>query len=133
MGKVEWLRKYRYAEPGPYFCEDQELLLRSHGRSRFATIDEILFAYRVRGKTNWPKLAKTHRAVLEVQIRHFSKLNQWHYVGLATAAYLAKTARDISRRLCAGNNGCKRIGADDAVVSGWNAILGGIAREPKAP
>ena len=133
MGKMEWFRKFRYAEPGPYFCEDQELLLRSHDMSRFATIDEILFAYRVRGKTNWSKLAKTHRAVLEVQIRHFSKLNQWHFAALATAAYLAKTARDLSRRLCAGNNGCNRIGADDAVVSGWNTILGGIAREPKVP
>ena len=133
MGKMEWFRKFRYAEPGPYFCEDQELLLRSHDMSRFATIDEILFAYRVRGKTNWAKLAKTHRAVLEVQIRHFSKLNQWHFAALATAAYLAKTARDLSRRLCAGNNVCKRIGADAAVVSGWNTILGGIAREPKVP
>ena len=34
MGRIEWFRKYRYADPGPYFCEDQELLLRSHEQSR---------------------------------------------------------------------------------------------------
>jgi glycosyltransferase involved in cell wall biosynthesis len=133
MGKMEWFRKYRYAEPGPYFCEDQELLLRSHGKSRFATIDEILFAYRVRGKINWSKLAKTHWAVLKVQMRYFSKLNQWHYAALATGAYLAKTGRDWSKKLCAGNNECKRFGADDTVASRWNAILAGIAQDPKSP
>ena len=133
MGKMEWFRKYRYTEPGPYFCEDQELLLRSYNKSRFATIDEILFAYRVRGKTNWPKLAKTRRAVLKVQMSYFSKLNQWHYAVLATATYLAKTGRDLSRRLCAENNECKRIGADDAVVFMWNTILGGIAQEQNTP
>lgn len=133
MGKVEWFRKYRYANPAPYLCEDQELLLRSHEKSRFATIDEILFAYRVRGKTNWPKLAKTHRAVLEVQIRYFSELYQWHLVLLAIAAYLVKIGKDFPSRLRAGSNESKHNSVGDAVVIRWNEILEDLAINPNAP
>ncbi|OIQ99751.1 putative glycosyltransferase EpsE [mine drainage metagenome] len=133
MGKIEWFRKYRYAEPGPYFCEDQELLLRSHGRSRFATVDEILFAYRVRGKMNWPKLAKTRWAVLKVQMRHFSRLSQWHFASLALAAYIVKMAGDLSKRLRAKNIQYESANVDDAVGSRWHEICDGIAKELKAP
>ncbi len=133
MGKMEWFRKYRYAEPGPYFCEDQELLLRSYDKSRFATIDEILFAYRVRGGTNWSKLAKTRWAVLKVQLRHFARINQWYFVSLAITAYLLKIGSDVFKRLCSGNNECKRVSVDDAVVSKWNRIRDGIAPDLKLP
>lgn len=131
MGKIEWFRKYRYAEPGPYFCEDQELLLRSYEGSKFTTIDEILFAYRVRGKTNWPKLAKTRRTVLTVQIRYFSELDQWRYAVLAIAAYLVKTGRDLFKKLNTENKKYECAGVDDVVVSRWNVVLVGIAQEPK--
>lgn len=133
MGKMEWFRKYRYAEPGPYFCEDQELLLRSYGESRFATLNEILFAYRMRGKNNWPKLAKTRRTVLGVQIRHFLELCQWHYAALAIAAYLAKTGRDLSRRLCGESGEYPRTGLDNAIVSSWSVILADLKRESGKP
>ena len=133
MGKTEWFRKYRYAEPGPYFCEDQELLLRSHDKSRFATIDEILFAYRVRGKTNWPKLAKTRGAVLKIQMRNFFELNQLHYAALAIAAYIAKMVVDLSKRLCSKNAEYKSVSVDDAVGRKWNEIRDGIAKELDEP
>ncbi len=133
MGKVEWFRKYRYAEPGPYFCEDQELLLRSYGKSSFATIDEIFFAYRVRGKTNWSKLAKTRWAVLKVQMHHFSKLNQWYFASLAIAAYIVKMAADLSKRPRARNVEYESVSLDDAIGSKWHEILDGIAKELKAP
>ena len=83
MGRIEWFRKHRYTVPGPYFCEDQELLLRSYHKSRFATVDEILFGYRVRGKINWQKLGKIRRTVLNVQLRHFSGTNQWYFALMA--------------------------------------------------
>ena len=133
MGKVEWFRKYRYANPAPYFCEDQELLLRSHRESRFATVDEILFAYRVRRKINWQKLAKTRWAVLKVQWRHFAKISQWHFASLAIMAYLLKMGSDVFKRLCSENNECKRVSVDDAVVSRWNRIRDGIAPDLKVP
>jgi glycosyltransferase involved in cell wall biosynthesis len=133
MGKVEWFRKYRYAEPGPYFCEDQELLLRSYGKSRFATIGEILFAYRVRGRTNWSKLAKTRWTVLKVQMRHFSKLNQWHFALLAIAAYVVKMVADLFKRLRVKNVEYESVSVGGAVGSKWHEILDGIATALKAP
>jgi len=71
MGRIEWFRKYRYAEPGPYFCEDQELLLRSHEESRFGIIDQPLLAYRIRENTPWRKLIKTRLTILPLQLKHF--------------------------------------------------------------
>lgn len=133
MGKIEWFRKYRYAKPGPYFCEDQELLLRSYGESRFATVDEILVAYRVRGKINWRKLAKTRSAVLKVQMRHFARLNQRHFATLAIATYIVKMGSDLSKRLRARNAEYGFVSVDDAVGSTWNRIRDGLAKELKAP
>lgn len=123
MGKIEWFKKYRYAKPGPYFCEDQELLLRTYRDSRFATVDEILFAYRLRGKINWQKLAKTRRAVLEVQMRQFSSLNQWHFALLSIAAYLIRITGDLSERLRTRNIEHKPANVCTAIGSKWKAIL----------
>jgi glycosyltransferase involved in cell wall biosynthesis len=130
MGKIEWFRKHRYTVPGPYFCEDQELLLRSYRGSRFATVDEVLFGYRVRRKTNWRKLAKIRRTVLNVQLRHFSNLNLWHFVLLAITTFFGKISGDLSRRLRGDIFQFERI-ADDDVVFKWNKILDGLATESK--
>lgn len=45
LGKMEWFRKYRYAEFPKHF-QDQHLLLRAIAESRFALIPEILLGYR---------------------------------------------------------------------------------------
>ena len=95
MGKIEWFRKYRYAVPGPYFCEDQELLLRSYPDSQFATINEILFAYRVRGRVNQNKLSKTRWTLLNIQLRYFSNLNLRGFVLLAIAAFFVKRGSEF--------------------------------------
>ncbi len=127
MGKTAWFRKFRYAEPGPYFCEDQELLLRSYIDSRFATLDEILFAYRIRSEINWQKLAKTRWSVLSVQLRLFYSLNQWHFILLATAAYLAKMNSYLFKRLGRGSvkPGCDITDAD--LEFKWQKILEDLA------
>lgn len=95
MGKIEWFRKYRYAIPAPYFCEDQELLLRSYLVSRFCTLDEILFGYRIRSGVDWAKLAGTRRAILSFQVRRF--FNDYHLYFLlgAVLLYVIKTLRDM--------------------------------------
>lgn len=132
-GRIEWFRKYRYAVPGPYFCEDQELLLRSYGASRIATVDEVLFAYRIRSKVGWQKLAKTRRAILNLQLRHFSSRNQWHFVLLAAGAFVAKSGSDLWKRLGGGTfqPGCGM--ADDAVLFKWDTLLQALAAEPEKP
>ncbi|MDO9406433.1 MAG: glycosyltransferase [Polaromonas sp.] len=99
MGRVEWFRKFRYASPGPYFCEDQELLLRSYQQSHFRTLDQVLFAYRVRSQTNWTKVARTRRAMLGHQWDVFGRSNMWGSRVLALAAFAVKNARDLVSRL----------------------------------
>jgi len=95
MGKIEWFRKYRYAEPAPYFCEDQELLLRSYAKSRFNMIGEPLFAYRVRDAINWRKQIKTRLTVLQVQWRFFLNNRQIVYVFLALIVFFGRITADI--------------------------------------
>jgi glycosyltransferase involved in cell wall biosynthesis len=63
IGRTEWFRRYRYRPPARR-CEDQDLLLRAHRRSRLANLPEILLGYRedkVRlkptlvGRANWAR------------------------------------------------------------------------------
>lgn len=123
MGKMEWFRKYRYAVPGPYFCEDQELLLRSFSESEFCTIDEILFAYRVRGKVDQLKLAKTRWTFLNIQLRHFVSLNEWHFVLLAMMVFVGKLNYDLLRRWGILNSKYERYIVDNANVLKWDTTL----------
>jgi glycosyltransferase involved in cell wall biosynthesis len=94
MGRIEWFRRYCYASPGPYFCEDQELLLRSYRESRFASIPEILFAYRVRDRVNWRKLIKTRKTLLGLQLRQFVAARQLSFAGMAAATFVARVTMD---------------------------------------
>lgn len=131
MGRTEWFRKHRYTVPGPYFCEDQDLLLRSYRDSRFGTLDEILFAYRIRSKVNWQKLAKTRRTVFVAQLRHFTGLNQWYFALLATATFLAKMTSDLSKRMRGDTfkPGCDIADAD--IKFTWHKILEDLAAGAK--
>jgi glycosyltransferase involved in cell wall biosynthesis len=100
MGKIDWFRKHRYAVPAPYFCEDQELLLRSYRQSRFATVPKILFAYRVRGKLNPVKQVGTRWSVFKVQLRYFYKTREWVFGGLAIFVFTARILSDIYKLFC---------------------------------
>jgi glycosyltransferase involved in cell wall biosynthesis len=83
MGRISWFRKFGYLEPGPYFCEDQELLLRSYHLSRFACLDECLLAYRVRSKINLFKNLKIHFTLFNLQKVSFARQRQWKFLFLA--------------------------------------------------
>jgi glycosyltransferase involved in cell wall biosynthesis len=97
MGRIEWFRKYRYAEPGPYFCEDQELLLRSHEQSRFGIITEPLLAYRLREGTHWRKLIKTRLTVLPIQLRYFFSKGQLFFALMAMLTFIGRLVLDVLR------------------------------------
>lgn len=127
MGKIEWFRKYRYAIPGPYLCEDQELLLRSYRDSKFGTVDEILFAYRVRHKVDQKKLARTRRTILAAQLCSFSKSHMWHFVLLAIVAYIGKVILDLMKRL--GEEGVypDRAITDNEILKNWHSVLDALA------
>lgn len=130
MGRTAWFRRHRYATPGPYLCEDQELLLRSFEESRFAVIENILFAYRVRSSIVWSKLVKTRWSVLKVQIHHFVRVNQWGYVLLAIFAFSARVAMDgadVLMQMCRGTPRARyRKVTDSETVAKWRVVLGSV-------
>lgn len=95
MGRIEWFRKYRYTIPGPYFCEDQELLLRSYRASKFGATGEVLFAYRVREIRNLKRVLKTRWTFLKIQARYFIGTKQLTYAALSCCVYAALITRDL--------------------------------------
>lgn len=115
FGRMEWFRRHRYASPGPYFCEDQELLLRSYRDSRFVVLPEILFAYRVRDRINWGKSVKTRKTLAAVQLRHFFALRQYVFAFLAAVAFVARIAMDSLNAL-AHNFGSRGLHRQRAVA-----------------
>lgn len=59
MGPLAWFQKHGYASPAPYFCEDQELLLRTHRKSHFHAMEEALLAYQINPRP--PEKAAPHQ------------------------------------------------------------------------
>ena len=98
MGKATWFRNNRYAIPAPYFCEDQELLLRTYETSRFVIITEPLFAYRIRDSINWNKQIKTRVAVLKIQLKQFASNKQLFFTVMALLSFLGRLILDILKR-----------------------------------
>lgn len=121
MGRREWFLRHRYAEPAPYLCEDQELLLRTYAQSSFLTIDEILFAYRIKSTASRTKLAQTRRAVLAMQSRFFWQSGKLGQLTLAGAAYVVKSGVDLARRSGLRRPESYLIG--EVVVASWGSTL----------
>jgi glycosyltransferase involved in cell wall biosynthesis len=99
MGRTEWFRKHKYAAPAPYLCEDQELLLRTHADSKFLSLNEILFAYRVRDNIPLKKLAKTRFSVFKMQCKYFLGEGDLANVLLAFATLIIRLGLDFFRNL----------------------------------
>lgn len=99
MGKTDWFKKYRYADPNPYFCEDQELLLRSFATSQFATVNQVLFSYRVASRVNLKKLIKTRVALFIYQYKYLSKNYNYFYLILAFAALVCRLVKDSTSKV----------------------------------
>jgi glycosyltransferase involved in cell wall biosynthesis len=94
MGRLRWFKSNKYRIPASFLSEDQELLLRVSESSRYATIDEILFAYRIRGSVNRSKLRSTRLAIAKFQIKHFLCCRQYSNAMKSAFAYPIKTAID---------------------------------------
>jgi glycosyltransferase involved in cell wall biosynthesis len=128
MGRIEWFRRHRYATPGPFFCEDQELLLRSYRGSRFATVPEVLFAYRVRSRIDWLKSIRTRKTLAGVQLRHFLGERRFGFAILAVLAFAARIAVDSLNALLQSfsNAGIHRHRAGPvaaAEAARWRTVL----------
>lgn len=94
MGKAEWFQRNRYRSPGPYFCEDQELLLRTHRAARFALLQESCLAYRVRGPIAIGKLFRTRATLAALQVRNFLRHGEPLSALKSVVFFLAKCLHD---------------------------------------
>jgi glycosyltransferase involved in cell wall biosynthesis len=131
MGRTAWFRHHRYATPGPYLCEDQELLLRAFATSRFTVIDDILFAYRVRDQIVWRKLVNTHWAVLKIQMDYFVHKQQLGYGLLAVFAFIGRVAMDCWDGFIQMFGGNLRVRyrrvVDRETLAKWRAVLESVS------
>jgi len=123
MGRIEWFRKNRYSEPSSYLCEDQELLLRTYLHSRFCTLDEILFAYRLKSKFNSKKIFKTRRTFYLLQFSFFLRRKMFYFLLLATIGFIIKSLHDhwsnvISNKRYFKN--CLSLNFDNGI---WQQVL----------
>lgn len=99
MGRTTWFQKNQYASPGPYCCEDQELLLRTYATNCFHVLPEALLAYRIRSHAPWKKLLHTRGAWLRMQVRQFWKQRAIGLATLSVTAYLARVASDARHKI----------------------------------
>lgn len=95
MARAGWFKRYQYAVPAPYLCEDQELLLRSYRNSHFAVLPEVLFAYRVRTRIAIKTRLLTRWALFKVFAREFSQRRKWNTVLLVFIAFLGRLILDF--------------------------------------
>lgn len=98
MGRTAWFRAHPYADPAPYRCEDQELLLRTYAHSRFACTSEVLLAYRLRDQVDPGQLARARAAWWHAQRRYFCHGRSWASLLLAWSAYRMRLLRDMTMR-----------------------------------
>lgn len=99
MGKTEWFRRNAYQDPGPYCCEDQELLLRAHYASCYHTLPERLLAYRVRTRTPWKKQFHTRVAMGKMQALHFLARGELVNALLSGFIGLARIGGEVWKKL----------------------------------
>lgn len=94
MGETAWFRRNAYRSPGPYRCEDQELLLRTHRTARFAALPESLLAYRVKGPVPTARLFRTRATLAFLQFRHFLDHGEPLNALKAAVLFMAKCVHD---------------------------------------
>ena len=119
MGRIEWFKKYKYQIPSSYLSEDQELLLRASRESRYTTIDEILFAYRIRSYVDSRKLSKTRLAILNFQVQYFLMHKEHSKILMSLAAYILKKFADIFLSRGGGLGHLRYAQASDLELNQW--------------
>lgn len=136
LGRTAWFRQHRYATPGPYCCEDQEFLLRTHSCSRFHVLPDYLLAYRLRDRFSFAKAWRTRRTLLKIQCEYFiSKGNYWHAC-LAQVVCLLRIAKDIFTPIShssRSNGDAQRSGALDPNTLHWYQIIDELEKKGRLP
>ena len=92
MGRIEWFRRHRYRIPEPVRAEDQDLLLRSYSKSRFACLPEVLLGYRQPGLG----LKKVLTARRNLALAQWRVHRQQGRPGLALAGFAAFAVKALT-------------------------------------
>ena len=92
-------KKYQYAVPAPYLCEDQDLLLRAHMDSKFAVLPVFLLKYRLRAKFSTVKKIKTRLSLLKHQLRFFFTKKSYINLVLSTSGFVFFCAKDLITKI----------------------------------
>lgn len=125
MGRTAWFGRHNYAFPAPYYCEDQELLLRTHATSRFAALPEALFAYRVSGRLPWRKLFRARRALFRVQVAWLTASGAFGSGLMVGVAMFLRVAIDGVRLLAGWRPTTRGLTTDEQAY--WAAYIAGLA------
>ena len=129
MGRTTWFQQNGYASPAPYFCEDQELLLRTHKCSNFHVLAEALLGYRVHSGVQWGKRCRTRIALLRLQAAYFFKEKEFHSVLLALLVAAVRILRDaLWVVIPMGHIGVKKLKStpgEDKFIEYWASVLPG--------
>ena len=135
MGRTTWFEQHGYASPSPYFCEDQELLLRTNKQSRFHSLPEALLAYRVQSGVKWGKRCRTWMALLRLQTAYFFKQKEFHLLLMAALVAAIRVLRDTLWLFIPigqpGVNRLKRNAEVDEFIAYWESALPRWGRETK--
>lgn len=128
MGRTAWFRKHRYAVPGPYCCEDQEMLLRTHSISRFYVLPEYLLAYRLRDRFSFTKAWRTRKTLYQIQHDYFFARKDYWHATLALIGFCLRVAKDIRSvlsqfRIFKGNEISRVSFISDSNTEAWRRII----------
>ena len=134
MAKATWHQANRYLRPGPYCCEDQELILRTFLSSRFHVLPEVLLAYRVRSRIILSKMWRTRISLLKLQISIFVRSKSYLHGVFAVAATFGKMVNDLCGKilginllLLRGRRSRRDLPATQ--VNEWESIIAKLRRE----
>lgn len=130
MGRTEWFRQHAYQDPGPYCCEDQELLLRTHYSSCYHTLPERLLAYRVRTHISWQKQFRTRITMGKIQVHYFLSRREWVNTSLSIFIGLARVGCDSWKKIRSKVTVSAKGGQNDSLskedCQEWEAIIAGL-------
>jgi hypothetical protein len=95
MGKISWFKKYKYADPAPYSCEDQELLLRSYLNSKFESVNQIVLAYRIKNSISFLRILRVRWSLFKVSLLSFYRKKNLFFIAALFFVFFIKLFRDL--------------------------------------
>ena len=96
MGKLEWFRRNPYRTDAPrqkFDTQDQDLLLRTHQKSRFAIVPEIVLGYR-ENSLSLSKILYARRDMCKTMVRVAREQHMFTTAALGIVGLIAKALVD---------------------------------------